>query len=373
MRFHKNLFRFSAMLLLSDTFVNAESDVSTLTATSKITLRRRELPKLVTTTKTSTSSSSSSTHKATSTNVSSTSNSKSTVTTKTSSVTSQKSMPKIVSSSSSSIDTSQTASVTTAPKISSTPVTIPATDGNYNIYRSNQLDGTVFIAFGSCLAFILVLLLSLWAFLAFNAWNGARKEYQRKAIEEKYQYDPFYFNNSNNSNKSSSLSASSSSNNSNYSDNESDISEKFLKPKNSRMTLYSMNSASALNLLNGKSSNTEFNSSEKTNNDLNSTFRNSMFISPTEILQQETQFNNNSINGSSIFDSTNSTPKIQTFPTQIIANNNGSNFASLNTTDFEGLGLKLNPGSEGTPDSNDKKKNFRPPSVHLDQLLDSED
>lgn len=257
--------------------------------------------------------------------------------------------------------TTAIASITsTGDSYISNPVTIPdnAQLKNPHIATINSTDGTVFVSFGSCLGLILILLSVVWATLAFRAWYSARNENKLKRLENGFGFDQFgsgggYFG----SDATSFISSGSES----YDDDEKagDMGEKVLRTKNSRLSLYSLGSNSALNILN----NAENQSTPrgKTNNviknpGLNSS-RMSMFISPTEILQNETNQWGNKSNAStdSFFDSEMSTPsatRSAVSNTQIIAND----FSEVN-------------GSMRANNTN-KTKNFRPPSVHLDQLLD---
>lgn len=321
--------------------VASSADTKTTATTTKAT-KTTGLPKLITTTSTTSTTSSKTTAKSTAT---------SSGTHKSAS-----NLPKVTSGSSTS-STVESASYSSST-ISSTPITIPNTNGNYNIYHTNYTDGTVFIAFGSCLLFITLILSVVWAVLGLKAWRDERKEYQLRALEEKYQYDPFQLQNEIDDSRSNS-----------DNDSQSDISEKYLKQKSSRMSFYSLGTASALNLLNPKANDKYSDDDTNKINSAASNFRKSMFISPTEILQQDIPFNNDS----SIFDSAISTPKgEQTSTTQVIANPDNNNWGLLNDSSFQGLGLKLDSELPSSNENNQKKKNYRPPSAHLDQLLDQD-
>ena len=126
------------------------------------------------------------------------------------------------------------------------------------------------------------------------------------------------------------------------------------------MSLYTLGSTSVLNLLNNKT-------------DANDNFRSSMFISPTEILQSDANNSNtwSQSNESAIYDSLSSTPR-EPGATQILGKFTDS------TNPFNYTSYNLSPDSEdrSTPTSNvsqGKVKKYRPPSVHLDQLLDGKE
>lgn len=266
--------------------------------------------------------------------------------------------------------TSHSSSATFAP-------TIPSSAENKYIYHAKHAGGTVFIAVGSCLAFILFVLVVVWTLFGIGAWHSARKEYKLKEMEDKYQYDPFFFSNTNES--------------SDYSDSDekSDISEKVLKNKSSRVSLYSLGSTSVLNLLNQGKSGVERNNEPLVGNSAN---RRSMFISPTELLQNEANrtglWVNDKESSSNLFDSPASTQLEHSYA-QFINNgeslgvekpniyyhqNNSGSTADLLLSSKPILSPDDSPSSFGTNGTNDsnarRKKNYRPPSVHLDELLD---
>lgn len=274
-----------------------------------------------------------------------------------------------------------------------TPI-IPSSSDNQYIYHSNHIGGTVFIAVGSCLGFIILVIIAAWIIFGISAWNSARKEYKLKEIENKYQYDPFFFANGTDS----------SDNSINYSDGEdgSDISEKILKNKSSRLSLYSLGSTSVLNLLNQQHKDRDENGASPidgaiNNSHVNNANRNSLFISPTEILQNEannsTLWNHSNANASSLFDSATSTPREQ-LAAQIISNSNMDNSSAAlknlyyhanhtsSTANLLSENMLLHSGDHAlSPDSlNAKdisnetagKKNYRPPSAHLDDLLNQD-
>lgn len=268
-----------------------------------------------------------------------------------------------------------------------TPI-VPNVSNDRYIYQAHHIGGTVFIAVGSCLGFILLVVTIAWAAFALSSWYSARKEYQLKEMESKYQYDPFYLSPGTDFNDTSSL---------NYSDGDenSDISEKVLKNKSSRLTLHTFGSGSVLNLLNqdNKTNDISDNANKSSNNN-----RKSMFISPTEVLQNEIMNQSNIWQDSnaysySLFESTGSTPKEQT-PGQFINNPSLSNLAS-NPHWMQSISPKeylqnnsslLRPDISNSPlpdhlnnippaeeDTLERKKNYRPPSMHLEDLLDGND
>lgn len=267
--------------------------------------------------------------------------------------------------SNSSYTTTSISSTTTNTNYVSNPVTIPSDQEikNPHINHVTSTDGTVFIAFGSCLGFIIVVLMLLWGLLSFRAWRSARHEYQLKAMQSRFQIDPFssaggtYFSSDNSSYNSS--------DSENYGNNEKegDIGEEVLKTKSSRLSFYSLGSNSALNLLNNfNSPNTKNNKSNNSNtimkNHLLNNSRLSMFISPTEILQNEAYQGGYNLSNDSFFDPEICTPNLQSSAvsnTQFISND----YSELNKAYYT-----VDPA---------KKNNFRPPSVHLDQLLDQEE
>lgn len=328
-------------------------------------IHKRALPTLVTTTSTTTTSSST------------TSNTINTIATSTTNGTTGYNSNSAISNQTYSYNTSAITSIvrysTTSIDYISNPVTIPNNNQlkNPNIIIRTATDGTVFIAFASCLGAIIIALIVTFIILSFKAWHSARHENHIKTIQDSYNNDPFNngnitpndfnYNGSNfiNSDMSSFMSSGSES----YDDNEknSDLSEKILKNKNSRLSLYSLGSNSALNLLNNFDDSN--NNKKNTNNITNP--RLSMFISPTEILQNEThQWNNNgsstNVSNESFFDSQISTPTVQGVPTTT---------SQFITNDYSEFNRTFDNNQNGTT----KAKPFRPPSVHLDELLNLQD
>ncbi|QHS76113.1 Csi2p [Saccharomyces paradoxus] len=312
------------------------------------------LPSLSSTTKAADSSS-----KASSAAKTTTSSGQSSVTSKDVSsshnITSSTKMPKITSSASTSVYSNSSVwsnnSVISTSSITPSSVFIPVTDGNKFLYQAHHPNGTVFIAFAGCLGAILLSLTGAWIALSIKSWRSARRENKLRNLENQYQYDPFYFQANSNDDESETSSHS----------DDSDISEKVLKNNSSRMSLYTLGSTSVLNLLNNKT-------------DANDNFRASMFISPTEILQCDANNSNTwsqQSNDSAIYDSLSSTPK-EPGATQIL----GKFTDSSNPFNYASYSLNPEAGDRSTPKSNvsqGKVKKYRPPSVHLDQLLDGDE
>lgn len=260
---------------------------------------------------------------------------------------------------------SSTSSSTQSTSATFTPY-IPSAEGNKYVYHATHTGGTVFIAVGSCLAFILGIVLVIWIIFGFSSWRSARKEYKLKDMEEKCQYDPFFYKEASDSSDS---------------DERSDMSEKVLKNKPSTLSLYSLTSTSVLNLLNQKSDSAGGDQHAHQSNN-----RRSMFISPIELLQNDanrTTLWANDNTSANLFDSPASTPVEQSC-TQIIDNMDNltgqakldiyHNRLSRSTADLlPGAG---SPSSlEDTPQTRDtinNKKHYRSPSIVLDQLLDQD-
>ncbi|QLQ82193.1 hypothetical protein HG537_0G04480 [Torulaspora globosa] len=271
----------------------------------------------------------------------------------------------ISSSVSSTSSSAQSSSATFTPFI-------PSSEGNKYVYHTTHAGGTVFIAVGSCLAFILAIVLVIWIIFGFSSWRSARKEYKLKDMEEKCQYDPFFYSTFKETSDSSD------------SDERSDISEKVLKNKPSTLSLYSLTSTSVLNLLNQ----TKNDSIGTDQNIHQSNNRRSMFISPIELLQNDanrtTLWTNDNTSTGNLFDSPVST-QIEQSCTQIINNMDGltaqaksniyeHNRRSRSTVDL--LSGSASPSSledtNQTRDTINNKKHYRSPSIVLDQLLDQD-
>ncbi|GCE99025.1 hypothetical protein ZYGM_004041 [Zygosaccharomyces mellis] len=264
-----------------------------------------------------------------------------------------------------------------------TPV-VPKASNNKYIYHNSQKDGTVFIAVGSCIGFIILASFGIWLFFAIRAWKSARQEYKIRALENKYQYDPFYFTGTpevyDNATDFSDT------------DDSSDISEKVFKTKASRVSMYSLGSNSALNLLNQA----QPSHASETAADSNAALANAsnMFISPTEMLKSK---NNNRATRSLVHpshlepenveqNSNTSTPREQAFA-QIIGNqslyslppilrndymsNTRSSLASTSphANLIDGSNSNGNGGNNSAKPMRDKGRDYRPPSMQLDTLL----
>lgn len=280
------------------------------------------------------------------------------------------------SSSSSSASSNSTSSNSTSSSSQSNAVTftpfIPSAEGNKNVYHTKHTGGIVFIAVGGCLGFILGIVVVAWALFGISAWRSARKEYKLKEMEEKCQYDPFFFSTFKETSDTSD------------SDGSTDMSEKVLKNKPSTLSLYSLGSTSVLNLLNQNKNDTG--NTEQTAPQSNN--RRSMFISPTEILQNDanksTIWANDSPRTLNLFDSPSSTQFEQSC-TQVINNMEGlmgqsrPNLYQHNRRSGSAIDVLTGSGTPSsledtvhTGDSAKAKKQYRPPSMVLDQLLDQD-
>ncbi|QLL35070.1 hypothetical protein HG536_0H04460 [Torulaspora globosa] len=249
---------------------------------------------------------------------------------------------------------------------------IPSSEGNKYVYHATHTGGTVFIAVGSCLAFILGIVLVVWIVFGFSSWRSARKEYKLKDMEEKCQYDPFFYSTFKDTSDGSD------------SDERSDMSEKVLRNKPSTLSLYSLTSTSMLNLLNQ----TKNDSAGGDQNVHQSNNRRSMFISPIELLQNEanrtTLWTNDNTSTGTPFDSPVST-QVEQSCTQILNNMDGltgqarSNIYHHNKRSKSTVDLLPGGGSPSsledtsqTRETINNKKHYRSPSIVLDQLLDQD-
>ncbi|SCU87505.1 LAME_0D10330g1_1 [Lachancea meyersii CBS 8951] len=181
----------------------------------------------------------------------------------------KRAMPTLtVSSNTSSLNTSSTSSTSSA-SLSSYSATftpsVPHTAGNKHIYRTSYPTGTVFVIVGAIIGFLGVLFSIIWLLFAIRGWLSARREYRSQSIQARYQADPFMFQ--------------SGDADSEYSDGSthSDVSESVLKARSSkRPELRTLGSQSTIDLLQGGTLPAGMISHAE---------RNSMFISPTEIMK----------------------------------------------------------------------------------------
>lgn len=296
---------------------------------------------------------------------------------KASTITGSASLPTLQSDypSTSTTQSSQTSSHTSSSYSATFTPVVPSSSNNKYVYHEKQKSGTVFIAVGSCLGFIILCTIVAWLFFGLRAWRSARKEYQLKEVENKYQYDPFFF-----AGASEKLD-----NSTDYSDTDdgSDISEKVLKTRSSRVSAYSLGSNSALNLLQQQPPH-----ASDVVVDPNAAFANAsnMFISPTEVLKNQGQ-NGSSLNmvlplGSQISESNGnsatSTPREQAFAQVIDSSSHPSLPPVMKSMYFNNSHSSINGLSPYNGSLNDstmqlsgkKSKNYRPPSAHLETLLD---
>ncbi|SCU79485.1 LANO_0A06414g1_1 [Lachancea nothofagi CBS 11611] len=239
----------------------------------------------------------------------------------------ERAMPTLTASSTSaSPSAGSNSTITSSYRATFTPL-VPGTVGNSNIQRTVYPSGTVFVIVGSIMGFVGVVILVTWISLAVKAWCSARREYKSQAAQTMYQADPFMFH-SNDSDTE-------------YSDgsDHSDVSEKVLKTRGStRPSIYSLGSQSTLNLLQRGT---------QTGAVASSAHRNSMFISPTEIMK-------NTTNGKSILSL--GTPTSEQ-----------SNFSSpVQNTEILGKADPLYQLVYG------EQRSYRPPSVHLEKMFDDD-
>ncbi|SCU80894.1 LADA_0B10088g1_1 [Lachancea dasiensis] len=252
----------------------------------------------------------------------------------------KRSLPTLTSSSSSqtssSIVTSATAhntttSSTTRSSYSATFTAVIPTSKNEYIYRTRYPSGTLFVIVGGIMGLIGLLFFLTWMAFAVQAWLRARREYRLQSIESRYQADPFMFH--------------SKDIDTDYSDGSdgSDYSEKVLKARSSTRlsthTIYTLGSQSTLNLLQ---------KGAQQSAPLSSANRQSMFISPTEVLK-------NAANSKSVMSV--NTPE---------SDNSGFSGPMQNTDIFTHSDplYQLAYGDQRTA---------RPPSVHLEKMLDEDE
>ncbi|CEP63395.1 Csi2p LALA0_S08e01464g [Lachancea lanzarotensis] len=241
----------------------------------------------------------------------------------------QRELPTLTASSnSSSASTGATATSTISSSYSATftPV-VPDTAGSKEIYRTAYPSGTVFVIVGAIIGFFGVVFSSIWAIFALRGWLSARREYRERSVEARFQSDPFMFH--------------SRDSDTDYSDgsSHSDISEKVLKTRSSkRPVLSTFNSQSTIDLL----QNGAF-----TTNTISQAERQSMFISPTEIMK-------NTANGNGL-------------PSQGTPQSEFSEFSGpVQAAQVLEHSDPLYQFAYGEP------RSVRPPSIHLEKMFDEE-
>ncbi|SCU81769.1 LAMI_0B07602g1_1 [Lachancea mirantina] len=243
----------------------------------------------------------------------------------------------------SAVSGSNTTTMTTSASSSSsssyiptfTPI-IPSNDNNKKLIRAPQPNGTVFIAVGSSLGFLALACGLAWAVLACKSWRSACKEQQMQALESKRQTDPFMFYTNDYVDSDSNSSRG------------SDVSERALKTRlSARPSIYSLGSTSTLNLLQKHAAVAGSATGPATvpTPSLNPN-RASMFVSPTELMQNHTHARSAfTLGDSSAGSSAMNTP---TLP--------------INVVDAANAQKDRQP-----------QQSFRPPSVHLEKLFDDDE
>ena len=365
----------------------------------------RGLPALITTSSTtSTTTSSSSSTTTTSSSSSASSGATSTSQSTSNSITSAPSSSS--SSSSSHLSTSTVHATVVIPNQKNVP---------YAYNYPGTIDGTVYIAFGSVLGFLLFLIVLIWSILSFKSWYEARRQKNyRNTLKQNYN-NPLYTHTDGNSDyftndsfkdemegpsSSFSFSSSPSSSSSSHSPNNprsstqssnhvSDISEKLLKQKHQqRDTDRLMVRKSFVFNNNNHNNNNNNNSNGNSNNASNGSGEfQGLFVSPTEVLFSGNKFTHsheNSFSNTTLsLPSTSSSP-MHTFGIFPNGNGNGSvgegaatpsitinsSGTSVVTDTLSPLGISNMHNNNNS--GNVKTKRFRPPSVHLDLLLDQQ-
>lgn len=310
-------------------------------------LERRELPQLVTARTTSTTSKT--TAKA------ATTTSKAAKAAKTTKASGHKSLPSLASKKENDDNDATTtkhhtmpglttpspsATLPSSPSYTSTSIVqatvmIPNQENTpYSYKSSSDINGTVYIAFGSVLGFLIFLILLIWSILSFKSWYVARKQAQyRNSFKQNYNKpiddfitEPAFLDDSDTWSSQSS--------------NDSDISEKVIKQQQQQQQ-------------------------HKASKSINTQDLQELFVSPTEVLfhsgGNHTNGANSPLSIPSVVPSGASSPMyIQNSSMAIptITINNVSNSEST-----------LNSSSNNSTDNANATKKFRPPSVHLDQLL----
>lgn len=281
----------------------------------------------------------------------------------------------------------------------------------YDYYYPNDIDGTVYIAFGGVLGFLLLLIVLIWSILSFKSWYEARtQKHYRDTLKQNYNNlmythtngsDEYFTNDSfkdeikdpssvattsTNTSPSSSYNSRSSIQSSSH---VSDISEKLLKQQQVRKgtdkdKLIARKSMTFINNHNNSLSNITNNNNNNngTSNKNNEEFQ-KLFVSPTEVLFNGNKFmhtHNNSFSTTALSFSSVSSSPMHTFG--LVSNNSSSNREIMSTPCITvNSGTPIHTGTSTSLDNsnmnnnangNTKTKKFRPPSVHLDQLLDQQ-
>ncbi|SCU91168.1 LAFA_0F02234g1_1 [Lachancea sp. 'fantastica'] len=244
----------------------------------------------------------------------------------------RRAMPSLTASSSSSSSTGNSSTTASSSSSSSsysatfTPV-VPNAAGNKSIYHTEYPSGTVFVIVGAVIGFLGVLFTLIWAISAVRAWLSARREYRARSVEARFQSDPFMFQSKDTDTE--------------YSDgsSHSDVSETILKTRSSRRpALRTFGSQSTVDLLQGKTISV---------NTISPAERNSMFISPTEIMK-------NSANGHGL-------------PSQGTPQSEFSEFSGpVQAAQVLEHSDPLYQFAYGEP------RSVRPPSIHLEKMFDEE-
>lgn len=313
-------------------------------------LDRRDLPALVTARTTSTTKSTTSSTKRkstkTSSNEKSPTSSSSLITSSTySSIITHSTLTTSISSASSSTSTQHVST-----SVIQATVVIPNQENTpYNYNFPGDIDGTVYIAFGSVLGFFFFLILLIWSILSFKSWYVARRQTKyRNTLKQRYNNpmggngigmfedfvpDETIFEETDNWSSQSS--------------DESDISEKIIKQKTSNNNIkHTMNGEELQEL----------------------------FVSPTEVLFRGNNNTNNSGSHITLPVPSGASSPIYTFGLEHMNNSN------INMERFVGTPptIVINNGGSIISDSPSQlnsnnvtptTKKFRPPSVHLDELL----
>lgn len=348
------------------------------------------LPSLITTTSTSTTTSSSSTTTSTTTSGSQSHD--------TSGSTTSYSFSSSFSSSSSHLSTSTIHATVVIPNQKNIP---------YSYYYPGDINGTVYIAFGGVLGFLLFLIILIWSILSFKSWYEARtQKHYRDTLKQNYNNlmythtngsDDYFTDDlfkdelkdpssgvanftstspSHSYNSRSSIQSSS---------HVSDISEKLLKQKQARQGVASSITRKSKVFVNSHNSNlSNITNNCSTNNTSTNEEYQELFVSPTEVLFNGNKFahtRNNSYSSITLSASSISSSPMRTFgpfPNNNI-NSNRENISIPSITLNSGTPIHTGTSTpmgdskmNNNTNTNAKLKKFRPPSVHLDQLLDQQ-